>query len=820
MYYKTNSTMFNKLTYLLIALLITPDLFASKDNNIIKGKIIEKENGKALPYATISVQDDNLKILGGTTSDEEGKFTITNVEIDSFMVKISFIGFKDTILNVNVDDLTDNNLGIIALAPDASTLKAAVITEKIPVIEHKVDKIVMNVSEAVSTQGSSTLDILKKAPGISVDPSGNILLNGNIVQIWIDNRPSNLTGTDLEALLSGTDGSTIDKIEIIAHPSAKYDAEGSSGIVNIKTKKNFAKGLSGSLRATYGISPFESELYNSASSSINLAYRGNKSNTAITYSPKYDESFDKFASETNLGESQLLKGETLYKSISKRFNFRVSHDYYINKQNIMGVIISGLNRKNDDNTDNDITGTKLYKNGNLIKTNNTTIAGNSNFNNIYTNLNYTHIFKDNHEVTLNADYGYYDIGSDSHQENNYFNVIEGIDDPSDIFNSNSKQYLNIVSAKLDYEQLVLNKIMLEAGGKWAQSQTDNNLKREDFIDNVWVKNNILSSKFNYKENIVASYVSAGMQFGPKLSAKAGIRAEYTISNGNWISADTTTQKKYLNLFPTLYFGFNPNKNITIATTYNLRIQRPNFSQLNPFRVYVDANTSVEGNPNLLPQYTHQASLSLIYKQNFSLGFHGQFNTKTIIQNTKFNPVTGEKLLIWENFGNLNLYGGFFNITELPVTKWLTINSGFFAAQIKSKTEGYEKKSLFSSININAALSLPSDTKIELSGFFQSGVPYGYFKVKPQGDISLGIKKGVLDNRGTLILNCSDLLLTQNSRASLLTDMIENYRFKSQWKSREISISFLYRFGNGSATKSRKVGESEEAKRAESDNAKK
>jgi hypothetical protein len=132
--------MYNKLTYLLIALLITSNLFASKDNNIIKGKIIEKENGKALPYATISVQGDNLKIIGGTTTNEEGKFTINNIEIDSFMVKISFIGFKDTTINVNIDNLTDNNLGIIALSPDASTLKAAVITEKIPVIEHKVDK--------------------------------------------------------------------------------------------------------------------------------------------------------------------------------------------------------------------------------------------------------------------------------------------------------------------------------------------------------------------------------------------------------------------------------------------------------------------------------------------------------------------------------------------------------------------------------------------------------------------------------------------------------------------------------------------------------
>lgn len=315
----------------------------------------------------------------------------------------------------------------------------------------------MNVAEAVSTQGSTALDILRKAPGISIDPSGNVLLNGNSVQVWIDNRPSNLSGQDLEALLSGTDGSTIDKIEIIAHPSAKYDAEGSSGIINIRTKKNFAKGVSGSLRGTYDASPYNSDLFNGLSGTANLNYRSEKTNTTISYSPKYEESYEKFTSNTDLGSGLILKGETLSESINKRYNYRLSHDYFINKKSVVGIIVSGLGRNDKENTNDDITGSKLYNNGSLIRTNNTSIDSKSDFDNIYTNLNFTHTFKDNQEITLNADYGYYDIGSFSHQENYYFNSTGGIEILPEIYRSDSKQYLNIYSAKADYEQIIFKK---------------------------------------------------------------------------------------------------------------------------------------------------------------------------------------------------------------------------------------------------------------------------------------------------------------------------------------------------------------------------
>ncbi len=297
---------------LLLALLIFTNLFAfGKSNVTIYGKVIEKENGKPLPFATVSIHSLNNVVLGGTTSENDGSFRLNKAIDEECIIKISFIGFKDSTFKISPASDPDINLGVIELKTDAVTLKSAIVTSRVPVIEQKLDKLVMNVAEAVATQGSTALDILKRAPGVSIDPSGNILLNGSQVQVWIDNRPSHMTGTDLENLLSSTDGSTIDKIEIISHPSSKYDAQGSGGIINIKTRKNFAKGLNGSIRGAYGAGLYK-KYYNYADGTLNLNYRNEKNNLSLSYNPRYNEGFFHFKTETEMENSNIVNSNTRF----------------------------------------------------------------------------------------------------------------------------------------------------------------------------------------------------------------------------------------------------------------------------------------------------------------------------------------------------------------------------------------------------------------------------------------------------------------------------------------------------------------------------
>lgn len=335
--------MLNKLFKTLFLLVITSSTLIAKNNVLITGKVIEKENGKALSFATISIHSTGNTVVGGTTSGNDGSFRLQNSLEGDFKIKVSFIGSKDTVLNLVVKNENSIDLGIIALSNDVIALKSAVVTSKVPIIEQKLDKIVMNVAEAVATQGSNALDILKKAPGVSVDPSGNILLNGSKVQVWIDGRPSNLNGADLESLLNGTDGSTIDKIEIIAHPSSRYDAEGSGGIINIKTRRNFAKGLNGSARSSYTSAPYKT-YYHGADASLVLNHRGEKNNTSLTISPRYNEGFNSFKTKTYLGEENVVASNTLLERTQTYNSFKLSNDYYANQKNIFGFVVSGMLR--------------------------------------------------------------------------------------------------------------------------------------------------------------------------------------------------------------------------------------------------------------------------------------------------------------------------------------------------------------------------------------------------------------------------------------------------------------------------------------------
>ncbi len=804
-----------KLT-LLLALLIFTNLFAfGKSNITIYGKVIEKENGKPLPFATVSIHSLNNVVLGGTTSENDGSFKLNKAIDEECIIKISFIGFKDSTFKISPASDPDMNLGVIELKTDAVTLKSAIVTSRVPVIEQKLDKLVMNVSEAVATQGSSALEILKRAPGVSVDPSGNILLNGSQVQVWIDNRPSNLTGTDLEAILSSTDGSTIDKIEIISHPSSKYDAQGSGGIINIKSKKNFVKGLNGSIRGAYGAGLYNS-LYNATDGTFNLNYRSEKNSISLSYNPRYNEGFFRFSTLTEMENGSITKSKTNFARLNKGHSLKLSEDFYANKRNIFGFVINIGSRELNDSSDA-TSGSEYFVNG--IKTQNITtkIVNDMYAQNALFNLNYTRIFSGNQELTINGDYNYYYTGKNSYQNNHFFNTQNTeIRDPY-VFKTDSDQYITIKSLKADYEHTFKNRLKIESGIKWSQSKTDNDLIWNDFINSDWVFNTTQQNEFIYTEDIGAAYFTAAREFNSKFNIKGGIRAEYTRSEGEWISSDTTTQKRKFDIFPTLFIGYNPTKNIRWGASYSLRIQRANFEQLNPQRFYIDASSCAVGNPELNPAYVHQITLSLGIAKNFNFGINTRITKNTIIQSPGFDALTGDKLLTWDNFGTQVMFGATATITEYPIYKWFIVNCNLLVSRVENRLVEYYNKRVFSKGNIMSSFVLPQNTKIEVYASFQSGITYGYFTLKPQSDLSVGIKKIVLNGKGNLTLMANDILGTSFTRVSLKDNLFKNYEFVQRSKSRRVTFTFSYSFGQSKATKQRKVGNVEESSRVNTGN---
>ncbi|HBG53940.1 MAG TPA: hypothetical protein DDW70_07000, partial [Rikenellaceae bacterium] len=312
-----------------------------------------------------------------------------------------------------------------------------------------------------------------------------------------------------------------------------------------------------------------------------------------------------------------------------------------------------------------------------------------------------------------------------------------------------------------YQQSFWKTGMLETGIKWAMTQTNNDLFREDSLSGGWVPNTNMSNEFLYTEHIAAAYASVGRMLGNKWTLKLGLRGEFTYALGNWITTHSETIKKYFNVFPTVFVGYNPSADWRLNLSYTSRIGRPSFSQLNPFRNYIDANSYTEGNPDLDPQLSRQMALSVTFKNHYSLALV-YANTRNLIMQNPYYDETGTKTLLWENFGNQFMTGGSLSVSELPITKWLyftlsgvCVYMGNSANPANGQSEQYINNGVLTNMQGQITLLLPKDWKIELMGMYQGKVPYGYFLIDPIFIMNGGVKKNFLDNRATLSINVSD-----------------------------------------------------------------
>ena len=343
--------------------------------------------------------------------------------------------------------------------------------------------------------------------------------------------------------------------------------------------------------------------------------------------------------------------------------------------------------------------------------------------------------------------------------------------------------------------------MLEAGAKWSRTNTNNNLEHRDSLDYKYVINHEKSTYFNYSEDIIAAYASLSYQFNNKWSSMLGIRAEYTDSYGDWISSKTTSKQKYVNFFPNLYIGYAPNKNWRLSAFYSLRINRPKFGQLNPYTIYIDANSIIVGNPNLKPQHTTDLSLNVGFKNFLNITFVSQITSSLISQIPSFDNVTGAKTLKWENFGKLYLNGGQISITEFELFKdYLYISASAFMSQAKniSNLDNYNTSSFFQQYNGTISLLLPKDLKIEVSTNYMGKLPYGYMQVEPSWTLDAGIKIDLFKKKATLSLNVNDILRTGETKIKMHDGDILNYYISQQLYTQRIKLGFIYNFGKLSA----------------------
>ncbi len=792
----------------------------------ISGNVKDTKGGP-MPFVTISVLTQDSTLLTGAITDDDGKYAL-EVNVPNYIIQASYVGYHTAFGGPN-----------FVLREETERLEEVEVKAKKPLIERQMDKLVVNVSASPLAAGSNGNDILRRAPGVRIDKDGNITVNGKSVEIYVDGKPSYLNGQQLKAMLDGTDGNTIEKIEIISNPSAKYDASGQGGIINIKTKRNMMKGLNGMLSAGYGGMYFSDvkRWLSQEMFSLMLNYRGEKTYTFGQFTQVYAENDIDFESYR---ETPLLKNYS-YSHYDVRFQYymlKVGNDWYIDSVNTLGFILQVpyMNVKQsivpDDNSAYTIdkmladTTTSITNSNNRLKAPQHTA-----------NLNYTHTFSEalEREITVNVDYNRYNNGATNYQKTDYSKPLAGYGYQSLGLDINSRQIVDIYSAKLDFQTKFWNTGMIECGVKYGLSTTNNNMTTDSIIDGVRVPTR--PSDFIYDEHVAAAYISVGKQFGEHWSVKLGLRGEYTYSHGNWKSADSITNKSYFDPFPTAYIGYTSKplgklqQPIAVSASYTRRIKRPNYWMLNPFKSYVDAYSVQMGNTELKPEFNNDVEVHFSWTQYLNMTFNFAHTQDMFSSKMTIMP-DGMGYSQWINFGTCTTHGGNISLTELPLVPkfneehkvngaWLalTVNAGwlhFINKSYEKQANGkpvYENRSHYGYAGGTLSAYLPKDWTLTFDGNWSSPMTTGYNKQGSTYFLSFGVRKMYMAKGLIFNLNIQDLA---RSLSFSTEDMSQGAGYHSWYKNtvrqQRVMLSLTWMFGQYQQHKHRKVGDMDELNR--------
>ena len=776
---------------------------------------------------TISVLAQDSTLLTGTITNEDGSYAV-EVSSANYILQASYIGYQTAFGGPD-----------FVLREETEHLEEVEVKAKKPLIERQMDKLVVNVSSSPLAAGSNGNDILRRAPGVRIDKDGNITVNGKSVEIWIDGKPSYLSGQQLKAMLDGTDGNTIEKIEIISNPSAKYDASGQGGIINIKLKRNMMRGLNGMLSVAYGGMYFKdvNRWLNTEFASLNLNYRGEKTYTFGQLTQVFAQNDVDFETYRKTPELETYSNSG-YSVDFQYYMLKVGNDWYIDSVNTLGFILQvpymnftqqivpGRNTAytySPTDTINSVT----HSSNRLQAPQHTA------------NLNYTHTFSEalERELTVNVDYNRYNNGGINYQETRYDKPYQG--NTSLGLNIDSRQIVDIYSAKLDFQTKFWQTGMIECGVKYGLSTTNNLMLTDSTANDIALPTD--TSTFRYDEHVAAAYISVGKQFGEHWSVKLGLRGEYTFSHGDWLTADSVTRKSYFDPFPTAYIGYTSSplgklqQPIAVSASYTRRIKRPSYYMLNPFRTYVDAYSYQAGNTELTPEFNNDVELHFSWTQYLNVTFNFAHTQDMFSQKVTVLP-NGMGSIQWSNFGTCTTHGGNISLTELPLVPkymtledgtrmmqgaWLalTVNAGwlhFINRSYEKQADGtpvYENRNHYGYVNGTLSAYLPKDWTMTFDGNWSSPMTTGYDREGSMYYLSFGIRKMYMQKGLIFNLNVQDLA---RSLSFSNTDMAQQPGYASWYKNtvraQRVMASITWMFGQYQQHKQRKVGDMDELNR--------
>ncbi len=783
--------------------------------NSVSGKLLG-ENEEAISYANVILNNatDSSMAKVELTGDD-GSFIIPDVVDGQYWIEISYLGLEDYKSEViNLQGGTKKDLGIIQMLPGSEKLTEVVVQTTRPILEVKPDKLVFNVEGSVNATGSDGLELLRKAPGVVVDNNDNISLAGKSnVRIFIDGKPTQLSGDDLAAYLKSVNSNEIDNLEIITNPSAKYEAEGNAGIINIKMKKDKRLGANASVNLGYS-----QGRYGRYNGGFSGNYRNKLANLFGSYAYNDGNSLW-FYNNTRFQLGDIYRQESETVTRRNGHNFKFGTDFFLNEKNTIGFLVNGNINKSDGMSDSrtDILTTSQNVVDSILVSRTET---NSNRSNYGFNLNYQHDNKKEQTWNVDLDYGIFRNRSEDFQPNSYLNANESATLSKRDYLINSETDIGIFTFKLDYER-PLGKGKLGVGAKTVLVNTDNLFDNFEVINNNPVRDIFRSSEFEYAENVNAIYGNYTQQI-KKFGLQLGLRIEQTNSRGI-LTADIPTnnddvKRNYIDFFPSGGLTYNANRNNSIQLNYSRRLDRPDYQNLNPFEYRQDEISFFAGNPFLRPQYTNNVQLSHTFKYMYvtSLGFSHTKDLMTRV--SEIREGTNERVLSWINLTEQYNYNLTFS-APITFTKWwgsftnLTAYHTYNKAEENGELENIDLKVYAARLYSQHTFTLPWDMKFELSGWYSSpSVWGGTFRTDAMFGIDAGLQKKFLDGKGNIRIGMSDIFNSQNWSGEGIYGVLRT-ESNGGWDSQRFKIDISYFFGNDKVkSRKRKTGLDEESKR--------
>ena len=814
---KRNLAMFTAMGMLLFsAVSYAQTAFTGKVNGALSS------SQKAVESATIELlrtKDSSVAKL--SVSDKSGKFEMENIKAGSYLLSVQAIGHA-RYYSVSFDISSAHpvqSFSKIELQTASKELGTVTVVSRKPLIEQKIDRTIVNVEASVTNVGSTALDVLEKSPGITVDKDGNISLKGKSgVQIFVDGRPTYLSGQDLTNMLRNMQSTQMDQLEIMTNPPAKYDASGNAGIINIKTKKDKQVGYNGSVTVGYG-----QGVYPQTNESVNMNYRNGKVNVFGNLSYNYRERFQtltiqrKFIDASTKDVKSNFSQENNLMNKNNNLSTKIGMDYFVSKKTTLGFVINGGNSDRDFSSR---SGINIADPNYVLQSQTRALSqNNESWKNFSGNLNFRQVL-DTTGGELSGDFDYINYSSANHQNltNAYFNASGGTLPGSkpDTLLGNLPQDITIYSAKLDYLKPLKQGARFEAGLKTSFVKTDANAGYDSLINGGMVRDYNRSNHFVYQENVNAAYVNYSRPISKKITGQFGLRLEHTHSNGNQVTTNTNFTRDYVQLFPTVYLQYQPNDKNSFVLNYGKRISRPDYESLNPFVTFLDRYTYEQGNPNLQPQFSHNIELSHTFN-NFLTTTLNYTKTTDIIQGVlEQNTAKNETYIKQSNIASQRQFGISVN-AFFPVNKWWTSN--LYANVFNNQFHGIVNGDLITVGATTGVFNMMEQFKFnkgwgaEASGFYRTEAVEGVFRIKGLGSMNLGVSKQVLKNKGSLRLSIRDVLWTQRAKGESKFSNIDA-EFQQYNDSRTINIAFSYRFSKGKVgnVQRKRGGASEEASR--------